>query len=182
MGSKASDLVQECKRQSENCLYTSTSFFFWLRVLRWARVLFVAVPLAFGSAASWTLLTESDLESVKLTTSVLAFFAGLLPSVYAALKLDDRLEEMKQSAVEFKNLQDRFRQVALISSKKRFAEFDADFQQVMERMERAREPGHTPPEFIFKLAQRKVQSGDYTFDVDLEAAKDGASDDQERTG
>lgn len=176
MGRKASDLVTECKRQVENCLYTSTAFFIWLRLLRYVRLFFVVTPLVLGSIASWKLLTQLDLQAVKLLASVCAFFAGLLPTVYAALKLDDTLEQVKRAASEFKNLQDRFRQVAIISSKKPFADFEADFNAVMDRMEAARSPSLTTPEFIFKWAQRKVKSGDYTFDVDLESSGNGDVD------
>jgi len=35
-----------------------------------------------------------------------------MPTVYAALKFDDHLEECKHLAGEFKNLQDRFRSLA----------------------------------------------------------------------
>jgi len=173
MGTKAAGLVTECKRQVENCLYTSTAFFIWLRLLRYVRLFFIVTPLVLGSAASWKLLTHSDLQTVKLFASVCAFFAGLLPTIYAALKFDDTLEQVKKAAAEFKNVQDRFRQVAIISSKKPFAEFEADFNAVMGRMEAARSPSLTTPEVIFKWAQRKVKSGDYTFDVDLEATGNG---------
>ncbi|MBX3394295.1 MAG: hypothetical protein KF841_02890 [Phycisphaerae bacterium] len=170
MGNKTADLVTECKRQVENCLYTSTAFFIWLRLLRYTRLFFVVTPLVLGSVASWKLLTQSDLQAVKLVVSLCAFFAGLLPTVYAALKFDDTLEHVKRAAADFKNLQDRFRQVAIISSKKSFADFEADFNAVMARMESARSPSLTTPEVIFRWAQRKVKSGDYTFDVDLETA------------
>lgn len=180
MGAKAKDLVTECKRQVENCLYSSTAFFIWLRLLRYLRLAFIVVPLVLGSLASWNMLTRSDLQSVKVLVSLFAFFAGLLPTIYAALKFDDRLEEVKRAAAEFKNLQDRFRQVAVISSKKSFAEFEADFKAVMDRMETARHPSLTTPEVIFKWAQKKVKSGDYDFDVDLEAAGNGNAESSKR--
>lgn len=96
-----------------------------------------------------------------------------MPSIYAALKYDDDLDKLHAVAAEFTNLQDRFRQVAVISSKKPFREFEADFRCVMDRMEAVRVESVTPPEWAFKQAQKKVQSGDYTFDVDLAAEQDG---------
>ena len=86
------------------------------------------------------------------------------------LKFDDHLEESKRLASEFKNLQDRFRQAALVSSRKPFADFEADFKPLMDRLEQARSMSLTPPEWCFKLAQRKIKKGDYDFDIDL---KDG---------
>ena len=167
MASGAQELANECKRQSDNCLYTSTALFIWLRFLRWGKALFTAVPLILGSLATWNLLTSSDLSAVRLTTAVLAFIAGLLPAIYRALKCDDHLEQCKHLAAEFKNLQDRFRQAALVSSRGPYPEFDAEFKALMERMEKARSFSVTAPEWCFKRAQRKIKSGDYDFDVDL---------------
>lgn len=175
MATKTDELVLECRRLSENCLYTSTSFFYYLRALRWIRLLFIGAPLILGSLATWNLLTASKLESVKIVTAIFAFLAGLLPSLFSALKFDEHLADSKLLAGEFKNLQDRFRQCALVSSKKTFAEFESEFKENMARLERARTPSATLPEMFFKMAQRKIKSRDYDFDVDLEeAAKVGS--------
>src|SRR5438045_3265633 len=138
MTSKNAELALECKRQQESCLFTSTALFIWLRHMRILRVLFLIVPLILGSLAGWQLLKQSHLESAKLITSICAFLAGLLPTIYAALKLDDHLAECQHLAGEFKNLQDRFRQAALISSRKSFAEFELDVRPLIERLEKAR--------------------------------------------
>lgn len=166
-GTKARELIRECERQAESCLYTSTSLFIWLRSRRRWKAFFTVTPLVLGTVASWQLLTSSDLESVKVFVSVCAFLAGLMPSIYSALKFDDSLEDCQRAAAEFKNLQDRFRQVAFVSSRKSFAEFENDFGALQTRLEQAREGSLTPPERFFKAAQAKVKSADYTFDVDL---------------
>lgn len=166
MDAKQEQLALECKRQAENCLYTSTSLFIWLRCLRIVRVAFVILPLALGSIAGWKLLTTSDLQSVKIVVSVCALIAGVLPSIYAALKFDDELERCKRLTGEFKNLRDRFRQAALISSLKSFDQFESDFQKLMERLEAARAHSYTPPEWCFRRAQKKIKAGDYDHDVD----------------
>jgi hypothetical protein len=114
-----------------------------------------------GSLASWKLLTQSNVDSVKVMVALLAFLAGVLPTIYRALKLDRHLTQCAELAAEFKNLQDAFRQCANISSLKSSSEFDADFHRVMKRLEKARQPSYTAPEWCFKKAQRKVQSGDY---------------------
>lgn len=167
MTGKSVQLAQECKRLSESCLYTSTSFFIWLKYLRLMRLIFVVVPLILGSIASWKLLTTSSVESVKLVTAVCSFFAGLLPSIYSALKLDQNLEMVARLAAQFKNLQDGFRMLALVSARKAFSEFETEFKQMFGRLEEARLPSLTPPEWVFKMAQKKVKSGDYSFDVDI---------------
>lgn len=168
MNEKIDQLVQECRRQSESCLYTSVSLFIWLRVLRYIKILFIIVPLVLGSLASGKLLLSVSPESVKTFAAICAFFAGLLPTVYAALKYDDRLKECATLAAEFKNLQDRFRQASLVASQKPFSEFEAQFNKLMDRMELARKPSFTAPEWCFRNAQKKVKGDDYHFDVDIE--------------
>ncbi len=117
MGSKNTELALECKRQSEGCLYTSTTLFIWLKFLKGVRLCFIIIPLVAGGLAGWNVLTNLDLEGVKLFTAGCAFVAGLMPTIYSALKFDENLEKCARLAGEFKNLQDRFRQAALVSSK-----------------------------------------------------------------
>lgn len=167
MTERRAELVQECKRESENCLYTSTAMFIWLRRRRKVKNAFIILPLILGSFATWEIVSRSGIEWVRICASAASFLAGLFPAVYAALKYDDDLEKLKTVAAEFKNLQDRFRQVALFYASKSIADFEAQFEKVMSRMEEARSQGMTPPEWSFKAAQAKVKSGDYTFDVDL---------------
>jgi hypothetical protein len=167
MVSKNSELALECKRLSESCLYTSTALFIWLRWVRAVKVSFIVVPLMLGSLATWNVLTALDLKSAKVFTSVCAFLAGLLPTVYAALKFGDHLEECKHLAGEFKNLQDRFRQAALVSSRKTFGDFEKDVELLIQRLEKARSSSFTAPEWCFRAAQKKIKTGDYEFDVDV---------------
>ena len=169
MSTKTGELALECKRESESCLYTSTSFFIWLRVLQTVKVFFVVTPLVLGALAGWKLLTTSELPSVKLLTAVFAFLAGLLPTIYAALKIDENLAQCRKLAGDFKNLQDAFRRAALVSAKKSFKEFEDDVKPLIERLERARSESLVVPEVCFWLAQRKVKTGDYDFNVDAEA-------------
>ncbi len=172
MTTKTIQLAKECQRLSESCLYTSTSFFVWLRMRRFVRGFFIVVPLALGALTSWKLLTESSLDSIKVALSVATLLSGLMPSIYAALKFDDSIEECKGAAAAFKNLQDRFRQLALISSRKPFAEFEQEFAECRTALEDARKHAITPPEWCFKRAQAKVKTGDYTFDVDIKGLED----------
>jgi hypothetical protein len=167
MPSKSVELALECQRLAESCLYTSTTLFDWLRWLRRIKVAFVAGSLLLGSFAGWKFLTSFDSDWIRVVTALSAFIAGFLPSVYSALKIDDHIEECRHLAGEFKNLQDRFRQAALVSSKKSFAEFDQDVKPVMERLEKARSRSVTPPEWCFRRAKAKIKSGDYDFDIDV---------------
>jgi hypothetical protein len=168
MASKNAALALECKRQSESCLYTSTSLFIWLRFLRVLKTVFIVVPLVLGAVAGWQVLEHVDSPRIKIFTSIAAFLAGLLPTVYSALKFDDHLEQCKQLTAEFKNLRDRFRQAALVSALKPFAEFEKDVEPLLQRLEQARSFSYTAPEWCFTRAQEKIHKGDYDFDVDLE--------------
>jgi hypothetical protein len=138
----------------------------WLRFLRAIRVIFIIVPLILGAVAGGKLLLGIDANSHQTAIAICALIAGVLPSIYAALKFDDELAEYARVAGEFKNLQDRFRTTALVSSKKSFEEFEADVRPLIDRYEAARSVSLTPPEWVFKAAQAKIKKGDYRFDLD----------------
>lgn len=168
MASATSQLVDECRRQSESCLYTSTSMFIWLRCLRRFRIAFVIVNALCGGVAGWSILKASTDPDCRFIGALFALLAGVLPAIYSALKADDGLARCAMLAGEFKNLQDRFRQAALIGAKKPFPEFEKSFQRLMDRMERARAGSYTTPEWCFRAAQKKIGSTDYKFEVDTE--------------
>lgn len=168
MTTKTIELARECQRLAESCLYTSTTFFIWIRRRRAIRTVFIVVPLFLGGLASWQLLTDAKTEWVRIVLGVATFIAGVMPSIYAGLKFDDYLAESTNAAAAFKNLQDRFRQLALVSSRKPFAEFEAEFREARDALEAARAAALTPPEWCFTEAQAKVKKGDYAFDVDIE--------------
>jgi hypothetical protein len=48
----AQALLDECSRQSENCIYTALSFNIWLRRLRAIRTASLVLPVIFGSLAT----------------------------------------------------------------------------------------------------------------------------------
>lgn len=170
MATKQGELIQECRRLSEDCLYTSTSLFIWLKFLRGTRTTMTGLGLVLGGIAGWNILSGSD--QWQIAVAFCALVAGLIPTLLAGLKVEEHIEECRSLAAEFKNLQDRFRQAAVVWSKKSFEEFERAFLEARDRLEQARAPSVTPPEPIFWLAQRKVKSLDYKFDVDIEAEKE----------
>jgi hypothetical protein len=171
MATKSVELARECKRQYENCLYTATSLQIWLRWLRGLKVFFAIAPIVFGSLGSWKILTDSSSGAMKAIGAIGSFLGGLLSTIYSALKLDTHIAECKTAAGELTNLRDSFRQAALVSSKKAFEEFEAEVLRLRARLDKIRGLGLTA--LCFKLAQRKISSGDYGFDLD-ESAGDGA--------
>ncbi|MGE3108819.1 MAG: hypothetical protein AB7G11_17885 [Phycisphaerales bacterium] len=167
MSTRSFELATECQRQFENCLYSAASFTIWLKWLRGIRIVQISSSLILGAFASWSLVSSSPNRTIQLMAAIAAFLAGLMPAICAALKIDDRIEDCRRLSGEFTNLRDRFRQAALIHSRKPFAEFEREFKPIMDRMDSARSTGITPPDFIFRLAQKKIKTGDYTFDIDI---------------
>jgi hypothetical protein len=163
---KRKKIQDECLRESESCLYTSTTLFIWLRILRIAKIFFIVAPLVLGGLGAWELLTAANIASVKIFASSCSFLAGLLPAIYTALKFDDSLDSVVRYASIFKNLQDEFRQAALIYSEDAVPSFQEHFERLMMKLNDARSSSITPPEWVFKLAQKKVKGGDYSFDHD----------------
>ena len=152
MDEQTQKLIVECKRQEENCLFTSVSLYIWLREVRWRKRAFIVAPIVFGGLATWTVLDRPDLIWL---TATLALLAGLFPAIYEALKLDVHIEEIARLAAEFKNLQDRFRQASNITALAPYEEFRSDFENLMLRMDTARGGSITAPERCFKAAQKK---------------------------
>ncbi len=156
------ELAREYRRESDSCLYTSTTLFLWLRWLRIVKLLFIVGPLICGGLAGWNVLKTG--AEHQLLIAVLSLVAGLSPSIYSAIKYDQYLEQCKFLAAEFKNLQDRFRQLAIIATSKTPEELQRAAASLMDRLEKARAFSVTPPEIFFRRAQAKIKAGHYDFD------------------
>jgi hypothetical protein len=164
MDERTQRLIEECRRQQESGLYTSTTLFEWLKELRWWRVVFVVLPIILGGVATWPLLEKQ--ADMQWLTAVCALLAGVMPAVYKALDLDVSLVTLAKHAGEFKILQDRFRQAWTVTALGDFDAFKAEFDTLMLRLDAARVVSLTPPERFFNRAQKKIGSGDYDFSVD----------------
>jgi hypothetical protein len=158
------NLIEECKRQEESCLYTSTSFFEWLKDLRFWRVVFVISPIVLSGIATWPLLAKHPDD--QWITGVCALLAGMAPAIFKALALDGSLGTLAKQAHQFKILQDRFRQAWRVTALGDFDAFNAEFDQLMNRMDDARAMSTTAPERIFQKAKAKIDKGHYDFAVD----------------
>lgn len=160
------DLIKECKRQEDSCLYTSTTLYIWLRKKRFLRKVFIIAPIILGTLATWSILDQPDTEYLQWLTATFAMLAGVFPAIYEALNMDIDISDIQKQAATYKNLQDRFRQLRTISSKQPYDEFLCAFEKVMSQMEKVRGKSITPPEKCFKAAQKKINSGHYEFDED----------------
>lgn len=156
-------LVDECKRQEENCNYTAVSFTIWLRWLKGFRLFCEVSPVIFGALATWKIVSQTS----PTWAAVFTLLATVVPPVYKASKNDRAIEDYTTASGEFTNLRDRFRQAATIYSHDDFLQFEAKTKPLFDRLEKVRTRALTPPDWFFKLSQRKIQSGDYVHDHDL---------------
>jgi hypothetical protein len=162
MDPRAQEIVDECKRQEESCLYTSTALFSWQREVRVYRVGFIVIPIICGAVASARIFVRDP--SYDWLIAICALAAGLFPAIFKALDLDVSLKTIADSANRFKTLQDRFRQASRIGATKPIDDLDEEFKALMQRMDDARASNPTIPERHFALAQKKIAKGHFDFD------------------
>lgn len=167
MDNRTENLIKECRRQYDNCKYSSTSLYIWQKHARRWRAVFLVLPILLGGIAASQILNQTPWEGGKYIAAMCTVIAGFFPAIFKALNLDMHLEAIGRSAYEFTNLRDRFRQTANIASHAPFDEFHAAFEVLMDRMDAVRSIAPPVPEWCFKQAQKKIDSGDYDFDVDV---------------
>ncbi|QFT94964.1 hypothetical protein FIU86_19095 [Roseovarius sp. THAF9] len=80
-----------------------------------------------------------------------------------------RVREIGTSASEFTNLRDRFRILAGIGADMDFDELNPSFEQLMDRMDAARTIAPPLPEKYFEYGRKKIEGGDYSFEVDAKS-------------
>ena len=77
MDARLQEIIKECKRQEDSCLYTSTALYEWLKRVRFWRVIFIVVPIIAGSVASARILVRDPTYDWLIAIS--AMLAGLFP-------------------------------------------------------------------------------------------------------
>jgi hypothetical protein len=165
-------LIDECRRQEDSCLYTSTALFEWVKALRVWRFIFIVGPIILGGVVAWPFLQEQP--RYQWGTAVCGLLAGIAPAIYKALDLDRSLPGIAKHANTFKILQDRFRQARHMASLGPPDEFAKEFNALMVRMDRSRSSSLIPPERFFRKARRKIHRGHYDFAVDTESVRSQA--------
>ncbi len=164
-----SALKSQCVKHSERCLYSSTTLLIWLRFLRKIRIGFVVVPIILGSLAGWDLLKGAG--EFNTFTAVCALTAGLVPAVYAALKLDEHLPNAARLAGEYKNLEITFGDLEKVGIFKSFEDFESGYLTARSRLEKANLESYTAPEWCFRSAQKKIEKGHYSFETSTADSK-----------
>lgn len=150
------EILAECERLGENCLYTSTTMFIWLRAMRTHRRLFLLGQVVFSLAA-----VSFAVNGDALWAGVFGATAGLSPMVWDALKMEAHVGVVAHHAAQFVELRDEFRQVQLIHAAKGDDALEVAFVEAKTALRLAREASVTPPERFFQAARRKIASGDY---------------------
>lgn len=162
----------EALRQEENCLYTSTAMYRWLTTVRWQQRIVLIAPILLAAAASYSYSRE---VFPAWALALVALIATLIPSLAKALDIETHVKELKDAAGEYKNLQDRFRQLANIGSLENPDAAEARLSELMDRLDAVRAKSLVVPQRHFEAAQKKIKAGDYDFSADLSAreAKSG---------
>jgi hypothetical protein len=165
-------VAEECLRQQESALYTSTALYIWLREARIWNQFFVVVPVLTGALSG-----VAFLQSNAVVATILAVVTGFAPALKDALRLDIHLDTIRTLAAEFKGLQDAFRQLGRIGAVTNPSSAERELARLMDELNRARAHSVTIPERVFKKAQEKIKSGDYDFAVDAKTPPARASGD-----
>ena len=153
------NLIAECRVEEQNCLYTSTTFYIWLRILRFSRgLLWVMATLSGVIAASHIVKNDPD---YRFMAAGAALAAVLLPALIRSMRLDNSIRAYTVSAAKFKVLQAEFRRAADVWSAKTAQSFEQEMRKLLRAMDKARGASLTPPEFCFRMAQCKIKKGDY---------------------
>src|SRR5260370_42628614 len=82
---RTDNLIDECKRQEESCLYTSTALFEWLKHLRYWKAFFIGATILFAALAS---ALPNIFSGTGWIAALCAMLPGMATAVYNALRLD----------------------------------------------------------------------------------------------
>lgn len=153
-------LIADCEREEENCLYTSATFFIWLRTLKIIRACLWGIGAIGSIVSASSILKGAQVDPIVI--AALALTGVLMPGLVKALRLDAAIKDYAVAAASFKNLQGEFRRAARVWSNKSFLEFEADARKAIKAMNETRKPSLTPPEWCFRRARKKINGGTMT--------------------
>jgi hypothetical protein len=157
-------LIAECRDEEGNCLYTSTTFFIWLRWIKFFRGVLWAIG-AIGSVIAASHILKGDADQYRIVIAGAALAGVVCPALIRTLRLDASILEYSSAAAKFKNLQAEFRRLSQIWSLKDYGEFERDAKKSFAALSEVRQGSLTPPEVCFLLARWKIKKGHYTPDA-----------------
>lgn len=157
-------IIQECKIQAESCQYTSAALYEWLGKAKRNNKILHILQISIGAIASFKLLYDS----CTLLASILALIAGVLPSIYEKLALQSHTNEIFSQAGQYKNLENQFRQVALVTALDPNSDnLKTEFLVLMKQIEFLRLQPLVIPEKYFQAARAKIKDGRYNPDPEI---------------
>lgn len=157
-------IVQECKIQADSCRYTSTALYEWLGAANRWNMFFNVLPIGFGAFAAFKLFHDS----CPLLASIVAFIAGVLPSIYEKLRLQAYTNEIFSQAGQYKNLENQFRQISLVTALDPNSDnLKTEFSVLMKQIEFLRLRPLIIPEKYFQAARAKIKDGRYNPDPEI---------------
>lgn len=117
------------------------------------------LAVACASAAASTVLSGN--EVLDALVAGLALLGVILPGALKAVKMDETINAYIQAAADFKVVEGALRRAADVWSHKPYEQFEQEARCALAALDKARENSLTPPEWCFRVAQKKVKSGDY---------------------
>lgn len=169
---RKAEIRVEALRQEENCLYTSTALYGWLRTVKFQHGVVVLAPILLTALAGFSYV--KDLVPAW-AVALAGLLSTLIPSLAKALDFETHVKELKDAAGEFKSLQDRFRQLAKILVHGDVAAAEARLSELMDRLDAVRAKSIVVPQKHFEAAQAKIKGGAYDFSIDM-SLRDAAGD------
>lgn len=149
----------ECAERSRNTVYTSASFYIWAKQLKFARLLlWTGAVVAGGLSARASILDDNGHGYLVAAGALLAV---ILPGLVKALGLDEAIAKCDEAAAKFKIAEGRLRLASKVSAHLPFREFRKDADAAIADLEAAQKMSVTPPNWCFRIAQRRVKRGDY---------------------
>lgn len=170
---RRAEIRVEALRQEENCLYTSTALYGWLRTVKIQHGIVVLTPIILTALAGFSYI--KDLVPAW-AVALAGLLSTLIPSLAKALDFETHVKDLKDAAGEFKSLQDRFRQLAKILVHGDVTAAEARLSELMDRLDAVRGKSIVVPQKHFEAAQAKIKGGAYDFSIDMSlrnAAGDG---------
>lgn len=169
---RSAEIRVEALRQEENCLYTSTALYGWLKTVKFQHGVVVLAPILLTALAGFSYVKDlAPAWSVALA----GLLSTLIPSIAKALDFETHVNELKDAAGEYKSLQDRFRQLAKIVVHGDASAAEARLSELMDRLDAVRAKSIVVPQEYFEAAQKKIKGGAYDFSVDMDL-RNGPSD------
>lgn len=171
MARRGAEIRVEALRQEENCLYTSTAIYGWLKTVKFQHGAVILAPIILTALAGFSYVKD---WAPAWAVALAGLLSTLIPSIAKALDIETHVKDLKDATGEYKSLQDRFRQLAQIQVHGDVVAAEARLSELMDRLDAVRAKSIVVPQKHFESARDKIKGGDYDFSIDM-SLRDAAS-------